>query len=737
VIERQGAEALCAWAPFDVCEGSSQRKVSFMPRLLHRALVALPLFFAFCLILDASAQSPGEAPLPAGPTVSDDGSKTTYPASYFTQYNPLSLQDMLQRIPGASISDSVATEERRGLRGNEDAILINGQQITGKDSGGASALQRISANQVERIEILRGSSSEVQSTTQRIINVVLLPDAGDTLTLTVAVPNYTNDGSARPIVGVTYAVNEAKRNYSIALNTNPIYRPWRRTKITSDLTGQDILSSVESEQSDTYAAQTTGRYEQLFDSGSRLQLNGFGQWRINDRERRDVLRDPLQPREVNQLSDSLEVDNRDRFTAELSADYSFPVGEGDTFTLLGLVNWEKENRDRDVFDLEPLDEPVVVRQFRQDVKTETIVRSTYDRTASPTLGGQIGVEGTLNTQKTEFDLSTLVNGELTPLAIFNSDGKVTEYRGEAFSTLRWRLFDTLETETGLAVEASRITQESVDVDNARTLLFAKPTFNAHWDVTPRDKVFLALARDVKQLNFLEFVATITDRDQELEAGNPDLKPEKSWDSEIGIEHRLADGAGVLSASAFYRSVEDVSGRTTFNGLISQPGNIGDGTEYGAEAEVSLQFNRLGWWDGVLTSSYLHRHTSVTDPFDGRTRRFGSTPNWEAKFEYRHDVDYIIDGNISFNFGQSGQTYIYDLDYIERVEEGGSLTISVEHRLSDNFRINFSSNNLLNRLLTRDRQLFAPVPGGGRTLVGERRERHKWGRIFNVFIRGTF
>lgn len=703
---------------------------SFWAALLSVQLLSLSVIAQ--VANEASEVSPSQ-----GPLVSDDGTTTVYPASYFDQYNPLSLNDMLQRIPGARIQESVATEERRGLRGNEDAILINGQQVTGKDSGGAGALQRIAARQVDRIEIIRGTSSEVQSTTQRIINVILLDDAADTLTTTLAFPYYTSDGSFRPVANITYGVTEANRNWSVALQSDPRYRPWERTKITTDLTGQDVLDSTESEQLDNYTIQTNGRFEQTFASGSRLQLNGFGSWLINRRERREVLRDPQRPRQVNELADILEIDDRDRFTAEFSADYSFPVGESDTFTMLGVFNWEKENRDREVFDLQPLDEPLQVLQARQDTKTETIGRGTYDATLSPTLSFQLGLEGALNTQNTDFDLSARVNGVLTPLSIFNSDGKVTEYRSEAFSTLRWQPVSTLQLEPGLAVEASRITQKSSDVDNARSLVFVKPTLNAYWDITPRDKVFVSIVRDVKQLNFREFVATITDRDQELEAGNPDLKPEKSWDFEVGIDHRLLDGGGVLSASAFYREVEDVSGRTTFNGLISQPGNIGDGKEYGAEAEVSLQFTRLNWWDGVLTASYLRRKTSVTDPFDGRTRRFGNSPNWELAFDYRHDIDFFINGYFGINLSQSGSRFIYDLDYIERYKEGASVTVSIEHELSENFRINFSSNNFINRLLVRDRELFAVQPGGGRTAIGQRVERHKWGRIFNIFVRGTF
>lgn len=669
--------------------------------------------------------------------VSDDGATTVYPASYFAQYNPLSLNDMLQRIPGASISDSVATTERRGLRGNEDAILINGQQITGKDSGGASALQRIAANQVDRIEILRGSSSEVQSTTQRIINVILLEDSGDTFSFTMAAPTYTNDNSIRPVVSLTYASNAIDRNYSVAFNINPVYRPWRRTKVTSDPLGNALLISTEQEQADSGSGNLTGRYEQSFDSGSRLQLNALAQWKNGDRERREVVRDPNLPFGSDQLSDILEDDHQDTYTGEISADYSFPLDDKSTLTLLGLFNWEEENRERDVLDLEPLDEPVLVRQDRLDTNTESILRGTYDRTLSPALGLQVGLEGALNTQTTEFDLATDVNGELVPFPIFNSDGKVTEYRGEGFSTLRWKPWDTVEMEFGLAAEVSRITQNSVDVQSARSLFFVKPNFNVYWDVTPRNKLFFAVVRDVGQLNFNSFVAQITSTDQELEAGNPGLKPVKSWDYEVGLEHRLADGAGVLSGRLFYRDVQDARGRVSFDGLVSQFGNIGDGEEYGADVEVSLDFSRLGWWDGVLTADYLRRKTSVVDPFDNISRSFGFTPDWTTSIEYRHEVDTLIDGHVSFNFSQFGARFVNDIDKVDRLKEGGSLTLSVEHRLTDNLRINFSTNNFLNRKIIRQRRSFAFAPDGSRVLAELRRDRSEWGRIFNVFIRGTF
>ncbi|MFL2771419.1 MAG: TonB-dependent receptor domain-containing protein [Rhodospirillaceae bacterium] len=707
-----------------------------MLRFTHGFAIFL-LFFSSVLTVDAFAQEQEVSASSSAITRSKDGTTTIYPARYFTPYNPFSLNDMLQRIPGVAISQSVAEEERRGLRGNEDAILINGQQVTGKDSGGASALQRIAASQVDRIEIIRGSSSEVQSTTKRIINIILLEGSGDTFTFTFALPNYTGDGSARPGMSLTYGVSDVRRNYSIAFQALPKYRPWERIKETFDLSGLPILNSIETEQADNYSANLTGRYEQLFPAGSRLQLNGLLQWNNNDLERREVLRQPMLPLDLNKLSDVLEVDERDRYTMELSVDYSRLLGAAATFTILGVYNWQEENKQRSLFDIEPLDELILTAEDRFDTNTESILRGTFDKEFTQSLGFQLGLEGTINTQKTEFSLLQRLDGILQQSPIFNSDGKVTEYRGEGFSALRWRPATNIETEFGMAIEVSQITQKSADIDNARYLVFAKPTFSMFWDITRRNKLLFKFQRDVAQLDFSFFVANIGQTEQELEAGNPDLNPVRSWDYELGLEHSLADGAGVITGTLFYRDVQDVRGRVTFDGLVSQISNIGAGIEYGLDSEVSLDFSRLGLWDGVLTANYLRRHTSVVDPFESISRRFGYTPNWDASVQYRQEIKTLIDGFISFDYKQTGDRFINDIDKRDRLFTEGSLTVTIEHKLNNRFRINLASNNVLNAKETRDRMFFDSGSGGMRQVTATRKQKAKWGRIYNIFLRGTF
>ena len=117
----------------------------------------------------------------------DENSTVTYPASYFDQYEPFSVSDMLDRIPGITVArqggpggsssgpGSSQGSERRGLGLGGDQVLINGRRIAGKENEGNSQLSRIPANQVQRIEIIRGTSGDLDVRGgNQVINIVLL-----------------------------------------------------------------------------------------------------------------------------------------------------------------------------------------------------------------------------------------------------------------------------------------------------------------------------------------------------------------------------------------------------------------------------------------------------------------------------------------------------------------------------------------------------------------------------------
>ena len=88
-------------------------------------------------------------------------STVVYEAEFFDQYNPITASDMLDRIPGVDVfGGNRGGGGGRGL-GTGGNLLINGQRIAGKDNSARDQLDRITAAEVERIEIIRDTSGEL------------------------------------------------------------------------------------------------------------------------------------------------------------------------------------------------------------------------------------------------------------------------------------------------------------------------------------------------------------------------------------------------------------------------------------------------------------------------------------------------------------------------------------------------------------------------------------------------
>ena len=113
-----------------------------------------------------------------------DESTVLYSAEYFQEFAPITALDMVNRIPGVNVrggggpSGGPANASRggRGLGGGAGGIeiLINGKRTAGKNNNTQDQLARITAAQVERIEIIRGTGGDldVRGSTQ-IANIVL------------------------------------------------------------------------------------------------------------------------------------------------------------------------------------------------------------------------------------------------------------------------------------------------------------------------------------------------------------------------------------------------------------------------------------------------------------------------------------------------------------------------------------------------------------------------------------
>ena len=148
------------------------------------------------------------------------GEETTimYPASYFTEFNPVTVQDMLDRIPGISLGGGgpggCGGDRGLGTGGN---LLINGQRIAGKGNSARDQLDRITAAEVDRIEIIRDTSGALNVRgASEVINVILLASQSRSSTTVELVNRLNHDDTLE--TGGSVAWSQQVGNFQALVN---------------------------------------------------------------------------------------------------------------------------------------------------------------------------------------------------------------------------------------------------------------------------------------------------------------------------------------------------------------------------------------------------------------------------------------------------------------------------------------------------------------------------------------
>ena len=372
---------------------------------------------------------------------------------------------------------------------------------------------------------------------------------------------------------------------------------------------------------------------------------------------------------------------------------------------------------------------------RDEKATEKILRGTVDWAFAQNHSLEAGVEGAINKLDKAQIFFDVVEGERVDLNIFNADQVVSEDRVEVFGSHSWRPNSNWEVESGLAGEFSWLDQLGSDVDTSRKFTFAKPSLDVWYRPQGSTQFFASVRRDIGQLDFEDFVADLDRDDGEIDAGNPALAPEKSWDFEAGVEHRLGNQAGVINFRIFYRDVNDVSDKVPFGPDDSAPGNLGSGTHYGAEIETSLQLRQFGFIDAVISSTFLWQDSEVNDPFTGEKRRFADQDRFEWNLEARHDVQ-----RWNINYGAvaswSGPEIQSDFDTFERETKDPSVRFFMERRFANGIVGRMFWGNAFRAKNKRTRIVYATSQADG-TIERTEFRRVIQGGFYGFSVRGTF
>ncbi|PVM88231.1 TonB-dependent receptor [Caulobacter endophyticus] len=208
------------------------------------------------------------------------------------------------------------------------------------------------------------------------------------------------------------------------------------------------------------------------------------------------------------------------------------------------------------------------------------------------------------------DLDALL-AKATTAGLYNAAGNVLpqdrfavdENILSAYAQNKWRL-GKWEVLAGLRVESVDLESRGVAVANGvQTPMTAKqsytdlfPSLHVNYQVTEDVKARFALISGVARPSFGEVRTSVSVDDvaETVSGGNPDLKPERAFGFDTALEWYLP-GAGLLSASAFYRRIDDV--------LFDSSQRVGD-NRYGANRADYTYVTTLNGSDGKMAGLEL-------------------------------------------------------------------------------------------------------------------------------------
>ena len=653
---------------------------------------------------------------PDQPIISADQSTVVYPASYFDGFYPVSANDMLNRIPGINLALRGGSSGR-GLGAGEGEVLLNGQRTTGKNNEGRDQLNRITANQVDYIEIIRGTSENVDIRSGgQVVNVVLLESSSRSSTTIETETRRARNGTFDSGGQVSVAGTRKNIDYIVNFQADPGYRYWDSDEFTYDR--DDNLIGTEKQEVHRDETEYSGNVNLGFNMNkSVFKVNGLFEERGDSPTDRERIISDFSAGTVRVQDDQ---QSTTRKNWEVGGDYEYEINSDSRFRVLFIVNDRNSTYDRIRYDVanEELEPNLFLDRLTRD--RERIVRTSFIRNLSGNQGIELGAEGAQTIRDSDLKMGLNTPGEpnpnygnLVPVSIDNSKSTVQELRYEPFTIHNWQINDRMSLESRLLYETSTIEQKG-DVSRERSFSFVKPKIDYRYNLTQSFQVRLEIERDISQLSFSDFSASVDSNDEEKNtfAGNPEIVQEKLWRYDLNLEYRLPNDLGVINSQIYYRDAEDHIDRIDVSpspdDLRSARGNIGDGKWYGVSFDISAKLDPLKIQNALFTTRIRIRDSEFTDPFLGIKRRREGNGRWGLNMGFRHDLTskrltYGINYSNDSNDGEGRKQF--DIDDIEERLNQPSMSAYIEKRAFDNLTFRFESRNLTENQWCRRRTRF--------------------------------
>lgn len=717
-----------------------------------------------------------------------------YDQDFFQRFEPLTAGDALKRVPSVTFLSDVIESDGARLRGLDPGytqILINGEKVPGTNADRSFFLDRIPAELVKQVEIVRSSSARrTGDAVAGTLNIVLRDgyqlDGGYIRGGAL----YFDDGKVKPSIGAVFGTEVGPGRLLIGANLQGRYNPKKKFSLrygdspendpnyaTNEFDNRQDQSDVRN--GTDYALNASYSIDT---ETTDFELSGF--WVHTDRletERSfDYSTETGSRGSVrngaggNLQADNSNINNILQYNYSLAAKLSHEWAAGETKLKAGFAKfidnqWETENEiefDRsaprftgDRFDTRIVDKElsfglehkvpagegfdIVFGGYYQDKDRDMrIVEATRQRfnMATSLHTGYSQFSGSPESFVGEF-------GGFVP--VLGGFSTIEEQRKDLFAlvegksgAIKWEVGVRWEN-TNVAIRDLTPGGASIDTDYNHLL----PSASAKIELGD-GRVTISGARTVRRPRFDDASPVLLEEelgDNDF-LGNPLLKPESAWGADLGYEHRLGR-TGVIGVNLFYRSISDLielantgvpgaaddpTGDRTW---VYQPRNTGDGTVYGVEFDVSTSLGFLGLPDTGVFGNLSLLESDITDELG--ERRFNGQSNIVYNFGFIQDIPSF---GAAFGATYRKQGAAYDRFVAEEVRTtyGADLEIFVEKRFGKRFTIRAVGSNLLDGAKAESFNKFNTTQDQiDRNFDEYELERETAGPVFQVMARLAF
>lgn len=525
---------------------------------------------------------------------------------YFTEFDPLTALDMVDRLPGVSAEES---EGGRGLSGVRSNLLINGERPPPKGKSAREQLDEMPVGGVVLIELIDAGARldvDMQGFPQ-VINVITVENRPAYYELVTEVQrsgtgdhDQRNERSSQLDGTGSFSFGGHEFTVTGNLRDNSNRSPSEFVAIDPANPEQRVSSL------NTFEGREEGiQFDGLFSLPAESTLSFNAEFSEDDRGSA-----PFSLTEQDALTAVDESFSGVDDLRDFSSEYIRPLLSNGEL-MVAFVDTTSTDQSESFFRSADLTRSSVSDSETGETATRLLV------TNAPT--ERLTVRTTVSNAYNYFEGGFRIFENGQEIIIDGSDSRVQEDRRSLDSSVDWNLTPKWTFRGTVGLESYEIDTRDV---SSGTQTDPKGEIAVSFRPQPRETFTLSTSRSVGQLSFNQFLASSSLSSEIVTAGASELEPERLTNVSASYDRRFAD-RGVMRFSLARSETENPVRSVALSDSLIVSQNTSPKTIDSLQVSVDFPFERWGHEDLILSVSGIITDSETIDPITGETREAAS------------------------------------------------------------------------------------------------------------------